>query len=100
MGKYQQYMTQEMLDVVGKMNMDYMKQEFLFCNEKYLEAYEAYKIELPATAASGELVRHGSRMEVKAIANYWEYRRDLIKGFLPRDWVEEQDVNSMLFKSP
>jgi hypothetical protein len=98
MSQWTKYMTKEMLDVVDVVNMDYMKSEFLFCHENYIKAKESSNIKLPALAHSGEPVRSGARSEVGSIADYWEIRRDLVKQFLPREWVEEQGVNSMMFK--
>lgn len=91
------YMTEEMLDVLNDLNMEYMKEEFFFCHKQYLKAKEISRTQLGTLTQSGEKVRHGSVLQIDAIAKYWLVRRDLIKEFLPRDWVEEQGVNSWLY---
>jgi hypothetical protein len=90
-------MTKDMLDVVDVLNVDYMKEEFLFCHKHFLMAKEASK-QFPAIAESGERVRHGATVQINVISDYWEIRRDLIKEFLPREWVEEQGVNSCVYR--
>ena len=91
-------MTQNMLDVINIFDEDILKQEFLYCQENFLKAKEAGEIKLPSIAVSGELVQHKSRLIMYQISDYWEIRRDLVKGFLPEEWVELQGVSSKTYK--
>lgn len=91
-------MTQEMLDVLEVLNDDYLKQEFLFCQAQYLKVSAAENINLPCTSASGLPVIHKARIEMNTIKYYWERRRDAVKEFLSKDWVEAQNVSSIKFK--
>ena len=91
-------MTQNMLGVINIFDEDTLKQKFLYCQENFLKAKEAGEIKLPSIAVSGELVQHKSRLIMYQISDYWEIRRDLVKQFLPEEWVELQGVSSRNYK--
>lgn len=86
---YEKNMTNDMLDCVRVVyNEDWLKKEFLYCHEQYLKADRVGKIKLPHTTESGESVVHGARLVIYDIANFWEVRRDAIRKYLPREWVD------------
>lgn len=96
---YYDCMTNDMKEVVDfTLDEENLKKEFLFCHEMYLKAKNAGSIRLPHVAENGEKVSHGARLFVNKLESYWEIRRDAVKEFLPRDWVEKQDVSSITYR--
>lgn len=77
---YMRYMTKDMLDVL--LFRQVIEDELRLCSEKFLEAAKAYKIELPATSACGENVKHGAKTTVMAIADYWQRRGELAMSII------------------
>ena len=54
--------------------------------EKMKLAKKAGSIGLPATSASGLPVVHGTRMQMRNIADYWQQRFELAKNSLDRQF--------------
>lgn len=92
------HMTKEMQDVYDEtLNEKKLKEEFLYCHRMYERCKKAYETSLPCKSASGEPVTHGAKKVIRALSMYWLVRRDAIKEFLPREWVEEQGISSFIF---
>ena len=99
---YEDRMTQEMLDCL--IPEDVLKFEILHCKCEYLKADDACMISLPATAASGMPVIHGTRNIMADVRSYWKNRAVLAFEALrlaigtdaTRAWLQTSDINIFL----
>lgn len=96
--RFYEKMTNQMKAVYDEtMNAHILKEEFLYCNKMYITALETGKISFPCNTEDGIPVVHGARREIDIIRDYWLRRRDLVKKFLPPEWVELQNVSSIVY---
>lgn len=93
---YYERSTVSMKNVIENL-LEQAKEEFLLCHKNYLEAESAI-VPLPHINENGENVIHGSNQRIRNVSRYWEVRRDAIKDFLDRDWVEQQGVSYNMSK--
>ena len=78
-------MTAEMRQVWDDLGALF-EDELRLCCEKYIAAYQAARISLPATTPEGSPVVHGARVAIAGIEKYWEQRLRLLfsAGFDPK----------------
>lgn len=92
-------MTNKMKEVADfTLDETRLKEEFILCHKMFLKATEAYQVSLPHTTETNQPVVHGAKRIVNDMAIFWEIRRDAVKQFLPKEWVESQGVSSFSFK--
>lgn len=84
---YEENMTQDMLDCM--LDEQAIIAEYEMCFEKFKQASDAATINLPATAVTGEPVRHGARLVTLGVAEYWHDRMKLAFNQLPKEYVDE-----------
>ena len=89
---WNEHMTQEMLDASDQLSTDYLEKEYEFCKEKFIAANTAANISLPATAASGKPVLHGTRLLIGDIADYWRERGEFARMMLWARGVDKQKI--------
>jgi hypothetical protein len=89
--EYRPYMTNAMLDVYDGFEQE-MQNECLFCLEKLKEANIAANVKLPCKTESGNPVRHGARVEINKISNYWYMRLQYAARFVSRDFEDEHEL--------
>ena len=92
-------MTQETLGAVAEFSLDYREKEFIHCHEQYLKAKEACDASLDTPTTTGSHMPQMSLLQMHAIADYWHRRRDLVKQFLPSEFVESHGVSSIIYFS-
>jgi hypothetical protein len=92
--QYQENMTQEMLDCLSAVSETALKQEAEFALANLVAARKAGNISLPATAASGLPVVHGTRLVMDSLITYWGKRVDAACEFLRNEaeWLDRRGM--------
>ena len=91
MSDFRDCMTDAMLEVCNGF-VEEMEKECLFCLEKLKQANKAEKISLPHTNERGVPVRHGARVAIGRIGDYWYNRMQNARWFVSTEFEEKHEL--------